>query len=81
MTIKTSSPSNGGDGQVLPEKALYRLPRVLGLVPVSKTTWYRWIAEGKAPAPIKLGEKTTVWKSEDIFRFIDDATKEGRGNE
>ena len=76
MTTIKNTPCNGGEGQVLPEKALLRLPQVLWLVPVSKTTWYRWIAEGKAPASVKLGAKTTVWKSEDIARFIDEATKE-----
>jgi prophage regulatory protein len=32
-----------------------------GRVPISAATWWRWIAEGKAPAGFKLGPNTTVW--------------------
>lgn len=38
-----------------------------GLLPISRNTWYRWVKDGRAPAPLKLGENTTVWRLEDVL--------------
>lgn len=59
----------------------YRLPQILQRIPVSKSTWWRWCAEGRAPAPCKIGERTTVWKIAAINQFIDELSKEGAGDE
>ena len=32
-----------------------------GRVPVSPATVWRWVKEGRFPAPFKLGPNTTVW--------------------
>jgi prophage regulatory protein len=42
-----------------------------GLLPVSKNTIWRWVREGKFPAPIKLGQRTTVWDSLAVELFIE----------
>lgn len=62
---------------VQPETGFLRIPQILSLVPVGRSTWWRWCAEGKAPKPIKLGAKTTVWKAEDIAAFLEQLRKEG----
>ncbi len=41
-----------------------------GIVPVSPATWWRWVAEGKAPAPFKLGPNTTVWDLDQVEAFV-----------
>ena len=46
-----------------------------GLLPVSPATIWRWVREGKFPAPYKLGESVTVWDKADIDAFI--ATRAG----
>ena len=33
---------------------------------VSKNTIWRWVREGKFPAPVKLGENCTRWRIADI---------------
>jgi len=43
---------------------------VHGFIPVSATTWWTWVREGKAPAPLKLGPGLTVWRAEDIRALI-----------
>ena len=48
-----------------------RLPAVLALVPVSRSTWLAWTKSGKAPKPVKLSERTTAWKVADIRAFLD----------
>lgn len=49
---------------------LLRLPDVLRLIPVSRSTWWNWVASGLAPAPVRLG-RTTAWKLKDLHDFID----------
>lgn len=51
-----------------------RLPQVLSLYPVSKSTWWKGVAEGRYPKPVKLGERATAWRVEDILVLIDSAT-------
>jgi hypothetical protein len=58
---------------------LYRLSEIIGnaklgikpIFPVSRTTWYRGINEGRYPRPVKLTEKTSAWRSDDISRLIE----------
>ncbi len=54
----------------LPQSGFLRLPEILKLIPVSKTSWWRGIREGKYPASIKLGPRTTAWRAEDIRALV-----------
>ena len=56
---------------VLPETGFVRLPQILSLIPISRSTWWAGIREGKFPQGIKLGSKTTVWRAEDIRNLIE----------
>lgn len=59
----------------LPETGFVRLPDVLKVYPVSKSTWWAGVKEGRYPKPVKLGPKITAWRAEDIRTLID--TTEG----
>lgn len=52
-----------------------RLPQVLKLIPVSRSSWWAGCREGKFPAPVKLGVRTTAWRAEDIAALIRDFSK------
>jgi prophage regulatory protein len=54
----------------LPQTGFVRLPQILAVIPIGKSTWWQWVKDGKAPEPIKLGANTTAWKAEDIYKFI-----------
>lgn len=54
-----------------------RLPQVLNLVPVSRSTLWQRVKEGRFPQPIKLSERVTVWKTADVLAFIEHAGSEG----
>jgi prophage regulatory protein len=41
-----------------------------GILPVSPATVWRWVREGKFPAPFKLGDSITVWSADQIEAFI-----------
>ena len=50
----------------LPETGFIRLPQVLRVLPVGKSTWWAGVKSGRYPAAVKLGPRTTAWKVEDI---------------
>ena len=52
-----------------PKIGLVRLKSILapnGPIPVSASTWWQGVKDGRFPKPTKLGPRTTVWKAEDI---------------
>lgn len=61
----------------LSQSAYIRLPEVLNLIPIGRSTWWLWVATGKAPKGVKLGAKTTAWKLSDIQKLLDDLSKDG----
>lgn len=46
-------------------------PPIPARVPVGKSTWWQWVRDGKAPAPVKLGPRTTAWNEWEIDELID----------
>jgi prophage regulatory protein len=54
----------------LPETGFLRLPAVLSLIPVSKSTWWAGVKSGRFPKPVKLGPRTTAWSSADISKLL-----------
>jgi predicted DNA-binding transcriptional regulator AlpA len=58
----------------LPQTGFLRLRAILapaGPIPVSKSTWWLGIKDGRFPKPVKLGKRVTVWRVEDIRRLIE----------
>ena len=61
-----------------PEIGFLRLPDIIGdrenpgIFPVSRSSWYKGIAEGRYPKPVKIGERTSAWRVEEIRKLIDD---------
>ena len=56
-----------------PDEILYRLPEVLSRFLVGRSTWWKGVADGKFPRPVKLGPRVTAWRKSDIDRLIKDA--------
>jgi predicted DNA-binding transcriptional regulator AlpA len=57
------------------DKKLLKIKEVLQMVPVSKTTWYKGVKSGRYPQSVKIGEKATAWRREDIEKYIDELQK------
>lgn len=62
------------DYTTLPETGFLRLREVLRYYPVSKSTWWAGIRSGRYPQPVKLGERATAWRVEDIQALIEVAS-------
>ena len=56
--------------QAIPETGFVRLPQVLSVFPISKSSWWAGCKSGKYPTPIKHGG-STFWRAEDIRKLID----------
>ena len=59
-----------------------RLPQIIGnpkadppippIIPVSKSTWWQGVAEGRYPQPVRsLGRRITAWRAEDILALCE----------
>jgi prophage regulatory protein len=56
----------------LPDTGLLHQPQMLSFVSISKSTlWRRVRAARTFPQPVKLSERVTVWRAEDIRRWIE----------
>ena len=56
--------------QEIPETGFMRLPQVLSVIPLGKTCWWEGVKSGRFPKPIKLSERCTAWRAEDIRDLI-----------
>ena len=56
---------------------LYRLPQVLGILQISKTSWWKGVRDGLYPQPVKLGPRTTAWRARDIHALAEHGVQQG----
>ena len=56
----------------IPDTGFVRLPQVLSVFPVSRSTWWAGVKSKKYPQAVKLGANTTAWRAEDIRKLIQD---------
>jgi predicted DNA-binding transcriptional regulator AlpA len=62
----------------LPDTGFISLHQILGhsqsetpaLIPVSRTTWWRGVKNGRYPQGIKISERRIAWRAEDIQNLI-----------
>jgi prophage regulatory protein len=54
----------------LPEVGFVRLPDVLRVIPLGKTSWWKGVKSGRFPKPVKLSARCTAWRAEDIRDLI-----------
>ncbi|WP_243671857.1 helix-turn-helix transcriptional regulator [Paraburkholderia kirstenboschensis] len=53
----------------LPEVGLFRFKQFAAFLPFSRETWRKLVLEGKAPAPIRMGGRCTVWPASELHKF------------
>ncbi len=64
---------NSPQQSTFPMTGFVRLKQILspGPIPVSPSTWWQGVKDGRFPKPMKLGPRTTVWRAEDIWKLIE----------
>ncbi len=58
------------ENNVLPPEGFVRLPVVIRVMGIGKTTWWAGVRDGRFPKPVKLGARTSAWRVEDIRALI-----------
>jgi len=63
----------------LPETGFLRIRQIVGdpkasppipaIIPVSRSTWWAGCKSGRYPKPVKIGERVTAWRVEDIRKL------------
>ena len=53
-----------------------RLPQVLALIPVGKSSWWRGVKAGRYPRPVKIAPRTTAWRAQDIAALLKELGQE-----
>jgi len=56
--------------QDIPETGFLRLPQVLSVIPLGKTSWLEGVKTGRFPKPVKLSTRCTAWRAEDIRALV-----------
>jgi prophage regulatory protein len=67
----------------LPKTGYLRLAQIVGnkkagipaIYPVSKSTWWQGVKSGRYPQPVKLSERCTAWRVEDVLALIEQAAR------
>lgn len=54
----------------LPEIGFVRLPTILAVFPVGRSSWWLGVKNGKYPPAVKLGPNTTAWEVSAIRALI-----------
>lgn len=68
----------------IPETGFLRIWQIVGnqkqgippLIPIGRTTFLNGVKSGKYPKPVKLGQRTTAWRAEDIRALIEKLGRE-----
>ena len=52
-----------------PTETFLREKQLLAIVPVHRTTWWRWVKQGIAPKPVAIGPRAKAWKLSELQRW------------
>jgi predicted DNA-binding transcriptional regulator AlpA len=64
----------------IPETGFVRLPQILEVIPIGKTSWWEGVKSGRFPPSVKLSERCTAWKAEDIRDLIKRLSEQPRSH-
>ena len=54
----------------MPKSGFVRLPTILELIPVSRSTFFEMVSRGEFARPVKLSSRVSAWRVEDVNAFI-----------
>lgn len=57
--------------QIVGKAARGGTPAIPPIFPVCRSTWWAGVKAGRYPQPVKLGERITAWRVEDIRALIE----------
>ena len=70
MNNKSTTQNKKTHGLVLPIDGFSRYASFRHLICIGRTKWHQLTKAGKAPPPIVLGSRTTVYSNKELHRFM-----------
>lgn len=64
----------------LPIDGMSRFSQIKKFLPISREKWRQLVRDGKAPSPVKLGIRCTMWRNSELHKFLDDPAGYIAGN-
>jgi prophage regulatory protein len=58
----------------LPIDGFSRWQQIKQFLPISRETWRKMVRAGRAPQPIKMGLRCTMYQNSDLHEFLQDMT-------
>ncbi len=58
----------------LPQTGFLRLKSIIGpngVLPISRSSWYKGVQENRYPKPVYLAPRTAAWRVEDIKALLE----------
>ena len=77
---EAADPPAAAPSAALPDTGFLRQPQVLSFVPISKSTLWRRVHARTFPQPVRLSERVTAWRAEDIRIWIQQQGERQRCN-
>jgi predicted DNA-binding transcriptional regulator AlpA len=66
-------PSTQDRPQILPTQGFVRVPQLLAALPVSRSTLWKMVSDGRFPEPVRpspFGPSVTVWSAAEVHEWI-----------
>jgi len=84
MQISATHSAHTDSAIRIPEEGFLRLPQIIGdrkrgippIFPVSRSTWWQGVKDGRFPQPVKLGPRVTAWRAADIRELLESLSRE-----
>lgn len=67
-----AKPPEASRALTLPRDGYSRFKQLQPFLPVSREKWRQLTRDGRAPAPVRLGTRCTVWKNSDVHEWLAD---------
>lgn len=59
-------------GDTLPLDGMSRFSQLKKFLPISREKFRQLVRDGKAPQPIRLGVRCTMWRNSELHQFLAD---------
>ena len=56
----------------LPKDGMSRFKQFQTFLPISRETWRKLVRDKRAPQPVRMGVRCTMWKNADLHAFLAD---------
>ena len=75
MALKTKAEAIStaqSERTTLPKDGMSRFKQFQTFLPISRETWRKLVRDKRAPQPVRMGVRCTMWKNADLHAFLAD---------